>query len=82
MVIGCELCGVEGLVREKLQDVVKWTGIGLGIGIKEAELWEEWHEWAELDKWGDWDVGIEDYEVWVGGIDNGIGNKVGIDMNW
>ena len=81
-VIGCELCGAKGLVREELEDAVKGTRIGSSIGSKEVELWEEWYEWAELDKWGDWDVGTEDCEVWVGGIDNGIGNKAGVDVNW
>ena len=41
MIIECELCGAEGLVREELEDAVKGTGIGLGMGIKEVELWEE-----------------------------------------
>ena len=46
VIIGCELSGVEGLVRKELEDAVKRTGTGLGMGIKEVELWEEWHEWA------------------------------------
>ena len=41
MIIGCELCGAERLVREELEDAVRGTGIGLSMGIKEAELWEE-----------------------------------------
>ena len=41
MIIGCELSGVEGLVRKELEDAVKRTGTGLGMGIKEVELWEE-----------------------------------------
>ena len=82
VIIWCELCGVEGLVKEELEDALKGTGIGSGMGIKEVELWEEWHEWIELNKWGDWDIGTKDYEVWVGGIDNGISNKARVDVNW
>ena len=41
VIIRCELCGAEGLVREELEDAVRGTGIRLGMGIKEAELWEE-----------------------------------------
>ena len=41
VIIRCELCGAEGLVREELEDALKGTGIGSCTGSKKAELWEE-----------------------------------------